>query len=299
MAKTDQEKRGYIDSLKKHQPYLAKVAVLNTYLSFQNNNKDRFENEVMYFAKAYFEGAKLSDPDYNHIPYLHEAFKNWSKIIVQQRLPEPVLQALMDSTLAPIPSDSRAMKYALGGIVNSLESSNHPLFAAYGNRYLDLFDHKNHPALAAMKKKINLAGSFVTGAVAPDFTQNTTEGKPMNLSDLRGKVLLVDFWASWCGPCRKENPHVVKLYEQYKDKGFDVLGVSLDNNKDAWIKAIEKDGLPWHHISDLKGWQNEAAQLYSVSSIPHTILLDRAGRILARNLRGPALDEALKEIFKE
>ncbi|MEM6965833.1 MAG: TlpA disulfide reductase family protein, partial [Bacteroidota bacterium] len=141
--------------------------------------------------------------------------------------------------------------------------------------------------------------SFMIGAVAPDFEQNTPEGNPMKLSDLRGKVVLVDFWASWCGPCRRENPNVVRLYNQYKDQGFEVLGVSLDKGKEKWLKAIEKDGLTWQHVSDLRGWGNTVAKQYSVRSIPHTLLLDQEGRILAKNLRGPELAKKLAEIFKE
>ena len=119
----------------------------------------------------------------------------------------------------------------------------------------------------------------------------------MSLSDLRGKIVLVDFWASWCGPCRRENPNVVRMYNKYKDKGFDILGVSLDKTQDRWLQAIEQDGLEWHHVSDLKGWSNEVAQAYGVRSIPHTILLDQEGRIIARNLRGQALEEKLEELF--
>jgi thiol-disulfide isomerase/thioredoxin len=126
---------------------------------------------------------------------------------------------------------------------------------------------------------------------------NTPDGNPLSLQSLRGKVVLIDFWASWCGPCRRENPHVVAAYQQYHGKGFDVLGVSLDKTKDRWLAAIEKDGLIWHHVSDLKGWQNAAAQLYGVRSIPHTVLLDREGKIIARGLRGAALTAKLDELF--
>jgi peroxiredoxin len=127
---------------------------------------------------------------------------------------------------------------------------------------------------------------------------NQVDGTELKLSDLRGKVVLVDFWASWCRPCRLANPEVVALYAKYKDQGFEILGISLDRNTAAWEKAIEKDNLTWYHVSDLKGWQNAAAQLYGVRSIPQTLLIDEEGKIIARNLKGAALEAKLKEIFE-
>ncbi|MDR2026328.1 MAG: AhpC/TSA family protein [Prevotellaceae bacterium] len=134
------------------------------------------------------------------------------------------------------------------------------------------------------------------GSIAPDFTQNDSVGNPVKLSDFRGKYLLLDFWASWCGPCRQENPNVVKAYHAFKDKGFTVLGVSLDSGNDArdkWLQAIAKDKLEWFHVSDLKGWNNDVAALYGVRAIPSNFLLDREGKIVAKNLRGEALEETL------
>jgi peroxiredoxin len=135
------------------------------------------------------------------------------------------------------------------------------------------------------------------GSDAIDFVQNDTSGNPVKLSSFRGKYVLIDFWASWCRPCRIENPTVVKAYNQYKEKNFTVLGVSLDKSKDAWIKAIADDQLTWTHVSDLKFWSNEVALKYKVESIPQNFLLDPNGKIIAKNLRGEQLLETLKGLL--
>ena len=135
------------------------------------------------------------------------------------------------------------------------------------------------------------------GTQALDFTQNDTANNPVALSSFKGKYVLVDFWASWCGPCRQENPAVVNAYNTYKNKNFTILGVSLDQNKDRWVQAIHADNLAWTHVSDLKYWQNAAAQLYRINSIPANMLVDPNGKIIARNLRGEALYEMLGKLL--
>lgn len=169
-----------------------------------------------------------------------------------------------------------------------------PLFSALAPTIQNSVNGKDYKA-ALEKLKATAVGS-----VAPDFTQNDPTGKPVSLSSFKGKYVLVDFWASWCPPCRQENPNVVKIYNQYKAKNFTVLGVSLDkpNGKDAWIKAIKDDGLTWNQVSDLKFWDNEAAALYGVHSIPGNFLIDPNGKIVAKDLRGEELEQTLAKLLK-
>ena len=139
--------------------------------------------------------------------------------------------------------------------------------------------------------------NLAEGNAAPEFSGSTPDGNQIALSSLKGKIVLLDFWASWCKPCRIENPNVVKLYQKYSKKGFEILGVSLDETQDAWVKAIQQDGLTWKHCSDLKGWKSGIALKYNVNAIPATFLLDKEGKIIAKNLRGEALANKLKEVF--
>ena len=156
------------------------------------------------------------------------------------------------------------------------------------------------PAGKDMSEKIETAKKTGIGKMAMDFTQNDTLGNPVSLSSFRGKYVLIDFWASWCGPCRQENPNVVKAFNAYNSKGFTVLGVSLDQPtaKDKWMKAIHDDNLTWTQVSDLKYWKNDVAVQYGIQAIPQNFLIDPQGKIVGKNLRGEALNKKLAELFK-
>jgi len=161
--------------------------------------------------------------------------------------------------------------------------------------------YPEHPIVAELYKVVTSpAASTSIGAMAPDLAFENPDGKIMRLSDLRGKVVLLDFWAAWCRPCRMENPNVVAAYKKYHSKGFEVFSVSLDRTKADWVKAIEADGLIWpNHVSDLGYWQSQGAKIYGVNSIPATFLIGKDGRIIAKNLRGDALENALKELLND
>jgi len=158
---------------------------------------------------------------------------------------------------------------------------------------------KNSTAGKAYAKTLAIMKATAVGAAAPEFTQNDTTGRPVSLTSFRGKYVLVDFWASWCGPCRAENPNVVAVYSKYHDKGFEILGVSLDDEKSHtnWLHAIKNDKLMWQQVSDLQGWNNQAGQMYGIRSIPQNFLLDPSGKIIAKNLRGKDLEKKLAELF--
>ncbi len=302
LAKVDAAKMAFLDSLKKKNPFLSKIIALDTYTSFQNTkNKAQYKDEIEYFAKEYFRYADFSDTTFGQLPQTAESFRAYAQIITmpELQLKSEQQKAYFDRYLAMFPPKKQGFKMALAGILNQLLArQGSMLLVDYGQRYIDAFpqDESN----AQISAEINKLRSSMLGIPAPEITQADTAGNLLSLSSLKGKIVMIDFWASWCGPCRRENPNVVALYKKYQSKGFEIFSVSFDQDKSRWLQAIAADGLVWKsHVSDLRGWGNAAAPLYAVSSIPRTILLDRAGNILARDLRGEGLAAKLKELFGE
>jgi peroxiredoxin len=181
---------------------------------------------------------------------------------------------------------------------NDLNNANIPLSEVEESlSYLDP-SMKQNSNVKAVQKRIDDKRGTMVGYTATNFSQADPNGKMVQLTDFRGKYVLVDFWASWCRPCRMENPNVVAAFNKYKAKGFTVLGVSMDSNREAWLAAVQQDMLAWTQLSDLKGWGNEVGKLYGVTGIPANYLIDKDGKIIAKDLRGAALEEKLAEILK-
>jgi peroxiredoxin/nicotinamide riboside kinase len=203
----------------------------------------------------------------------------------------------------------KGLRETVKGKLRSMESS---VTAIYGVNYLN--QEEDFPFLDSLATRLSqdlpnsryvqdfaqgidkMRGTTI-GQLAPEIALPNPQGETKRLTELRGNVVMIDFWAAWCGPCRRENPNIVRLYEKYNQQGFEIFGVSLDRSKDDWVKAIAKDGLTWTQVSDLNYFNSEAAQVYGITAIPATVLLDKEGRIIARNLRGQALEDKLAEIF--
>lgn len=208
---------------------------------------------------------------------------------------------------------AKAVKGVQNHVKSFADSTSNPIMAAFTANMLNADQHfdfmsqiaedlkeemPNSPYTEQFASQVEKKEALTKGKKAPDIEMTNPQGNKMALSDLRGKVVLVDFWASWCKPCRVENPNVVKTYKKYKDEGFTIFSVSLDKNKKKWKQAIQQDNLSWdYHVSDLKGWNNRAAQKYQVNSIPATFLVDREGKIIAKDLRGDKLEKKLAEVM--
>lgn len=251
--------------------------------------------------------------DYPNVKYMLELLaiskemeakvRKWNQEIQVDQKQEKRIQAEFTQAQAASTAKIKALIPLMGSHLVALWATNFLPAEKEMASLVDIADRlgkarPTHPQVQQFVNNLQRLQGVNEGAMAPEINLATPAGPTLALSSLRGKYVLIDFWASWCGPCRRENPNVVKTYATYKDKGFEIFGVSLDQNREAWLKAIETDKLVWKHVSDLQYWNSAGAQAYQVNSIPQTFLVDPTGRIIAKGLRGAALDNYLAKLFE-
>lgn len=297
MRELDNKRQAYLAEVTAQDPFLGRIAAVGTYLSSVSApDGGGSANEAEHYVNTFWQNIDFNDPGYNGLNSLYEAAVGYAGTLAQVAeagQAEQKLNELIDRW----PAGSQARFYVLGGSFNGLNQRNSPAALPIGRRLVEEYKASEPKAVATVEAAFGKLVTSTPGAEAPNLVGPNPEGETISLKELRGKVVLLDFWASWCGPCRRENPRVKALYDRYADRGFEILGVSLDGNKDRWIKAIADDKLNWLHMSDLKKWKSAHAALYGVRSIPDTILLDAEGKIIARGLRGEQLEAKLAEIF--
>lgn len=246
-------------------------------------------NQLNYFSKNEFYDESITRGD-----FIVRKINLYFTFFTQ--LNDNVLQQQTELLLQITPQKSRARGVFFEALTRAAVSNDVNFAKRITEVFLQEYPTEQYPKDVATL--IPHTGEVMIGDVAPEINLPNFNGENVSLSSLRGKVVLIDFWASWCGPCRGENPNVVRLYHQYKDKGFTVYSVSLDASKEAWLKAVQKDGLAWEsHVSELKRWDSSAARTYKVQGIPATFLIDENGVVIGKNLRGEALEQKLMQLF--
>jgi peroxiredoxin len=285
-AKSDSLNAAYnveMANIAKQYPNMFMTKVINMFM---------FEGKT---DKTFFAPEEFTDKEYAAGDMLYSKVQNY----FQYKVPQDInsWKAVAEKLIAACPAGSDNRQVVFASIIPLFTQNDLPYTKVLCDRFITEFPK----SIEAKELKTQLPkGASTVGEPVPELSLMDASGKIIALSSLRGKVVLIDFWASWCGPCRGENPNVVAAYNQFKDKGFTVYSVSLDNNKDQWQAAIAKDGLVWpNHVSDLKGWQSDAAKLYGVKGIPATFLINQEGVLIGTNLRGEDLKAKLAELLNK
>jgi len=298
-----------VDGIKNNLPFVLEEGITNIDLDKNNISNSIIDGPInnQGFQKYNAEFKRRSEEITTLRAQMSQARNDGNNDLVSELMQKNMElgQELMNYTYDFV-DDNAHLNFALLLLESQMSARNHDVERLKGN-LLSLKDViSSSPQNQLIGQKLN---AFVAakeaeaktniGQAAPNFTSTTPDGETLSLNDIKGKVTLIDFWASWCKPCRRENPNIVRVYEKFHDKGLEVIGVSLDREgqKDRWLKAIEDDKLPWHHVGSLKYWNEPVAKMYNVSSIPAAFILDENGVIVAKSLRGAALENKIAELL--
>lgn len=301
--------QGHIgDSLSSVVLYLSVEGYPGAKIIWAENSLMELNTDVDNLKKAKITGSKTQDDEFAFLQILEPLFSkldslntHWSKPEIPKSEKEEyqkemgnVIKKVSDERINFISTNSSSMysAYLLASECSTFgKEVSQSLYAGLSESIKKSSWGKNVNAYLTLGKEFAIGDRYI------DFEQTNTEGKKIKISDYDGKVILLEFWASWCAPCRQENPELVKTYISYREKGFEVLGISLDNVKDSWMRAIEKDGLIWENVSDLNGYSNPICLVYNVGAIPDNFLIDQSGTIVGRNLRGEELKSKLDQLL--
>lgn len=275
---------------------------------FVENSKIKIQASIDSLDKAKISGSEIHDqlirfnedmePFNNEMREVYKKFKTTTEINEKKEL-ENILDSIYETQ---IEFTKEYVKENTNSILSAYLIRTQLIHSTELNELVELTDLLS-PTLKESKytkyliERINLLRRLQPGEMAPTFSQTDTQGNTVNLSDFKGKYLLIDFWASWCGPCRRANPTIVELYNKFNKRGLEILGVSMDSDKEKWLQAISDDGLSWQQVSTLEGWKNPAGKLYGVNSIPHAILIDPEGKIVKRGIHADELNDLLSGLL--
>lgn len=294
----------YHGEVAKEKGIVGKIAGAYFYAPYgYKDSKQKFPDDQAYMRESFFGKVNFKDPINGYFPVVYYKILNYGQMLLMQYgYDYSQFVAKMDEILAETPAKSRLKKATILSILNAAAQSQKynpnstDIFVNYAKKFIA--EYPDDPKSSHFQTQVNQLGNALIGSKAPELELESPSGKKLKLSSLKGKVVLIDFWASWCGPCRRENPAVVKMYGEYKDKGFEIFSVSLDKDKAKWEEAIKTDQLSWsNHVSDLQGWQSPAAKLYGVTAIPKTFLIGKDGTIIAKDLRGEMLEKKIGEVL--
>lgn len=289
------------------EPTLAIIRFSNTRFNFYlENGKIQIKGSADSLSTLKVTGSKMNDDANQYISLMKDVRTRTIDLRNKRREASEEEAKVLDSKLKTI-NEERAIKqdefinshlnssFTIALLRTIASRTDHKTMLEYYGKLSSAV--KNTSWGLELQKEIEAVQKTVIGTTILDFTINDVNGNSVSISDFKGKYVLIDFWASWCGPCRRENPNLLKAYNKYKDKGFTVVGVSLDEKEASWKKAIAKDQMPWTQLSDLKGFKGEVAEYYNISGIPYILLIDKEGKIIDKNLRGEALHKKLSELL--